>query len=44
MSMVSISPSPEEPVQQDLPSPGVGEDFRLHRRLYKSREKYGLDF
>jgi hypothetical protein len=27
------SPSPEAPVQQDLPSPGVGEDFCLRRRL-----------
>ena len=44
MSMASISPSPEAPVQQDLPSPGVGEDFRLRRRLNKSREKYGLGF
>ena len=44
MSMASISPSPEAPVQQDMPSPGVGEDFRLRRRLNKSREKYGLGF
>ena len=44
MSMASLSPSPEAPVQQDLPSPGVGEDFRLRRRLNKSREKYGLGF
>ena len=44
MSMASISPSPEAPVRQDLPSPGVGEDFRLRRRLNKSREKYGLGF
>ena len=44
MSMASISPSPEAPVQQDLPSPGVGEDFHLHRRLNKSREKYVLGF
>ena len=44
MSMTSISPSPEALVQQDLPSPGVGEDFRFRRRLNKSREKYGLGF
>ncbi len=44
MIMASIYPSPEAPVRQDLPSPGVGEDFRLHRRLNKSREKYGLGF
>jgi hypothetical protein len=31
-------------VQQDLPSPGVGEDFHLRHRLNKSREKYGLGF
>ena len=44
MSMASISSSPKAPVQQDLPSPGVGEDFRLRRRLNKSRKKYGLGF
>lgn len=44
MSMASLSPSPEAPVQQDLPSPRVGEDFRLRRRLNKSRKKYGLGF
>lgn len=44
MTMASISPSPEAPVRQDLPSPGVGEDFRLRRRLNKSREKYGFGF
>jgi hypothetical protein len=37
--IVLISPSPEAPVRQDLPSPGV-----LCRRLNKSREKYGLCF
>ena len=44
MTMASISPSPEAPVWQDLPSPRVGEDFRLRYRLNKSREKYGLGF
>ena len=44
MLMASISPSPEASKQQDLPSPGVGEDLRLRRRLNKSREKYGLGF
>jgi hypothetical protein len=43
VTMASISPSSEAPVLQDLPSPGVGEEFRLHR-LYKSWEKYGVDF
>jgi hypothetical protein len=28
----------------DLLSAGVGEDFRLHRHLCKSWEKYGVDF
>jgi hypothetical protein len=42
MSMASIFPSPEAPVQQDLPSPRVGEDFRL--RFNKYQEKHGLDF
>ena len=44
MTMASISPSREAPVRQDLPSPGVGEDFHLYRRLNKSREKYGFGF
>ena len=30
-----ISPTAVASEQQDLPSPGEGEDFRLHR-LYKS--------
>jgi hypothetical protein len=34
--MASLSPSLEALVQQDLPSPGVGEDCRLRRRLNKS--------
>jgi hypothetical protein len=38
MTMTSISPSPEPPVRQDLPSPGVGGDIRLRRRLNKSWE------
>jgi hypothetical protein len=38
MSMASISPSLEAPVLQDLPSPGVGDDFRLRRYINKSRE------
>ena len=38
-----ISPSPAASEQQDLPSPGVGEDFR-RRRLDKSWEKYGVGF
>ncbi len=42
MMMALISPSPEAPVQQDLPSPGVGEDLHLRCRLNKFREKYGL--
>jgi hypothetical protein len=42
--MASISPSPDAAVQQDLPSPGVREDFRVRRRFNKSREKYGLGF
>jgi hypothetical protein len=33
--IASIAPSPEA---QDLPSPGVGEDFCLRRRLNISRE------
>ena len=44
MTMALISPSSEAPVRQDLPSPGVGEDFRLRLRLNKSWEKYGLGF
>jgi hypothetical protein len=44
MMMASISPSLEDLVLQGLPSPGVGEDFCLHRRLRKSWEKYGVDF
>ena len=44
MMVVSLSPSPEAPEQQDLPPPGVGEDFRLRRRLCKSWEKYGVGF
>jgi hypothetical protein len=44
MTTTSISPSPEAPVLQDLPSLGVGEGFRLCRRLNKSRQKYDLDF
>ena len=39
-----ISPSPAAAEQQDLPSPGVGEDFHLRRRLNKSWEKYGVSF
>jgi hypothetical protein len=31
-------------MRQELPSPGVGVDFRLRRRLNKSWEKYGLGF
>ena len=42
--MDSISPSPAASEQQDLPSPGVGEDFRLRRRLDKSWEKYDVGF
>ena len=42
--MAWISPSPVASEQQDLPSPGVGEDFRLRRRLDKSWEKYGVPF
>ena len=42
--MASISPCPAASVQQDLPSPRVGEDFRLHRCLDKSWEKYGVGF
>ena len=44
MTMAWISPSPAASEQQDLPSPGVGEDFRLRRRLDKSWEKYGVGF
>ncbi len=44
MLMASISPSPEAPMRQDLPSPKVGEDFCLRHHLNKSREKYGLGF
>ena len=40
--MAWISPSPVASEQQDLPSPGVGEDIRL--RLDKSWEKYGVPF
>ena len=41
--MASISPSPAASEQQDLPSPGVGEEFH-RRRLYKSWETYGVGF
>ena len=44
MTIAWISPSPAASEQQDLPSPGVGEDFRLRRRLDKSWEKYGVGF
>jgi hypothetical protein len=44
MMMASISPSPAASEQQDLPSPGVGEDFDLRRRLNKSWKKYGVPF
>jgi hypothetical protein len=44
MEMASISPSPEAPVRHDLPSPRVGEDFRLFHRLNKAWKKYGLSF
>ena len=42
--MASISPSPAASEQQDLPSPGVGEDFRLRRRLDKFWKNYGVPF
>ena len=44
MTMAWISPSPAASEQQDLPSPGVGEDLRLRRRLRKIVEKYGVGF
>ena len=44
MKMAWISPSPVASEQQDLPSPGVGEDLRLCRRLDKYWEKYGVSF
>ena len=42
MTIASISPSPVASEQQDLPSPGVEEEFR--RRLDKSWEKYAVGF
>jgi hypothetical protein len=44
MTMASISPSPKALVLQDLPSPGVGEDFRHRRHLCKLWEEYGVSF
>ena len=44
MTIAWISPSLEASEQQDLPSPGEGEDFRRRRRLDKSWEKYGVGF
>jgi hypothetical protein len=44
MMMASISPSPESSVRNDLPSPRVGVDFCLRRRLKIFWEKYGLGF
>ena len=42
--MASNSPSPAASEQQDLPSPGVGEDFRRRRLLDKYWKKYGVAF